>query len=283
GLLVALALLLLAGVNGARSLRADQARAHALAGLHLSAVVAGGATSLVGGPRVSLEIDLQADNRTDVHLRSLSADRGWRLAGARPDVLVHGLGQSLVFERQVDCRAATAPPQHLHLTVGLDGVGVRQLEVLVSESRPGAYPGGPYFCGDLDASQSLALVTSNLSGVQDHSTVTLGLVNASLHPVTARGVSLRGFALTSRAPFPFTLPGRRPGILRPGLLAARLVVLDARVADCGRARAYLDAAQQSLSPDVIDVAVDGHGGPGTASLELPGLAAHLGAVWRVSC
>jgi hypothetical protein len=281
---LALAGLLLAGTAAAHAQRAQHRLSDLVNGLRLAAAVtSSGPSRGPGAPGLVVEVTLSSDNTADVRLGSVVADNGWLLIGAAPRILVHGSGTNLTFERELDCTATVPAPGRLSLQVTVAGASTRTLQVAVADDVAGVAPESAALCGDLDAVESLVVLSSSVMTVRNHSAIGAGLANIGLEKLVVSDVRFGGFTFRPTRPLPLVLPGRAPGVLRLEHLATHQLRLDARVANCALAQDSLHTAEYLGAPDVIEFVVSGRGSRRVVSLEVRGVEAFLARQWHVTC
>jgi hypothetical protein len=283
-LTLALATLLLAGTATAHTQRAQQHVRDLVAGLRLAAVVTSAGTSRgPGAPSLVVDVALSSDETADVTLGSVEADHGWQLIGAAPRVLVHGSGASLTFEREMDCRSTVLAPEHLSLQVTVAGARTRTLDVAVAADLMGVGSESASLCGDLDAVESLVVLSSSVTSFGNHSAIAAGLANIGVQSLTVQDVRVAGFTFKPSRPLPLVVPGREPGVLRPERLVVHELDLDARVSSCVIARDALHTSEYLGAPDVIEVFVVGRGTRHLVPVEVRGIEAFLARQWQITC
>jgi hypothetical protein len=202
-------------------------------------------------------VGVATDHRIAVVL-SLHSATGAKLVDAQ----VTGLGWEAVHHRSVglvravDCTGDPPLPTSADAIVELHGQR-RAVDLL---SDPGLLDvvlrTGREACGDVDARRALTMKASGTVRVPGGLQLALVVTNRSAHLVTLRRVSVGRLHLRTSKPV--------PAVLRPGSTLRMIVVLDAR--GCGR------------PAPVVEVLVDGRGGPArltVSSADLPQLAARI--------
>ncbi|MCW2600847.1 MAG: hypothetical protein JWM02_2676 [Frankiales bacterium] len=281
---LAVVVLLVAGTGAVRELQDRRHLRQLVEGLRLAAVV----TSLepAGGraPQgLLLDVAVSSDRPPDVTLDQAQADRGWVVVGMAPSRLEPGSPASLLLERDIDCSSRVLAPESLTLQVTVSGARPRTLELPLGGDIAGVALDTAYFCGNLDAVQSLVVISSSVTFLGTRGLVVARLADVAVADLVVEAVNVRGFTFRPSRPLPLRLQGRAPGALRRERLASRELTLDARVTDCGAARVVLDAAERSDTPDEVDVLVRGRGGRGLAPLDIRGVEAFLANLWQITC
>ena len=208
-------------------------------------------------------------------IQGVSVDHGWQVVpGGFGSVLAAGGSRALTLRREVDCTGPVRPPGEL--TVHLLGrtAHVRLSRVAVSDAD---------VCGRLPAKAALRVNAASIYREAGRSLVVLRLGNVSLQAVSVQAVTFPGFVLTPDQPLPATLPGRAPGVLDPAALADLPLTLRAGVADCAVALQVITDAESNSSPDVLEVSVDGSGGPALTRLVVRGLEDFMAQQLRSEC
>jgi hypothetical protein len=271
---VAVLLLLLVALAGARALHAGQRETGRLAALHLVAVPTGGGPVL--GSRdsfMSLELLLTGSPDEALPLRRFGVDHGWRSTGAEPRAFA--TGQRLFLRHPLDCGREVVLPQRLTLLVAVGGAA-RTLLVPVAQAAAGTVADLREVCGRLTVAQSLSLVSS-----RGPVPVVLELANTSLDGLTLEALRADGFAFRAVPPLPLRLEGRAAGILRFGALTRHRLRVEAAVTDCTRARASL--LRGAGRAGVVDAVVSRPGERAAATLAGQGLEVLLQQKWLAAC
>ena len=225
-----------------------------------------------------LDVVLSARRTVAVGAGSVRADQGWQSDGSDPAVI--GPESHMRLRHEITCDARVLPPRLLSLNVVLPGGDRRRLPVKIIGS---SVIDTTSFCGDLDATRSLFLVSSSVTALGVHTSVQVELADVGLQGLAVDALQFTGFALRPQLPLPVELSGRDPGVLDRHRLRSLRVTLDAQVVDCPVARQALDAAERGGSPDVVQVVVVGRGGRGLAPLTVRGIEAFLAKQWRLVC
>lgn len=265
-LATAVALLLVAGLSSSARLKDQRSQDRALRTLRVSASAV---DAQVRDSRVELVLLAGATRRVTV---SDVRGSGWSLPRAS-ELPAQDL-TGLTIQHPLDCTRPLEVPHDLTVTAddgrlrGRVGVEVRGVLPLAERALHAA-------CGDVDADEALVLVGSSIVRGPQETTVGLRLSNAGTQEVRVLRVRYPGFALVSGTDLPATLPGRNATVQDAEL---RVVLRD-----CGEARAALDLSRSSYPVDLLEVDVDGRGGPGTARLDVRGVVAYLEQAWQEGC
>lgn len=218
---------------------------------------------------------MSARGSEDRVVQGVSVDHGWQVVpGGFGGVLAAGATQALTLRREVDCTGPVRSPGELTVHLAGRTAHLRLTPVPVSDAD---------LCGRLPAEHALRVNAASIYREAGRSLVVLRLGNASLQAVTIRDVTFPGFDLTPDQPLPVTLPGRTPGVLDLATLADVPLTFRAGVADCAVARQVIAEAERSNSPDALEVAVDGSGGPALTRLVVRGVEDFLAQQLRAEC
>ena len=265
-LATAVVLLLVAGLSSSARLRGQASAARALRALHVSVSAM---DVRVRDSRV--ELLLLAGATRGIRLSDVRGS-GWSLPATTP-VPAHDLS-GLTLSHPLDCTTPLEVPRDLTATAD-DGRLRGRVSLEVRSVLPLAERALHAACGDVDADEALVLVGSSITRGPRETTVGLRLSNLGDQDLRVLRVRYPGFALVSGTDLPLTLPARGAQVRDAELR----VVLQ----DCGRARSALDLSKSSFLVDLLEVDVDGRGGPGTARLDVRGVLAYLEAAWQEGC
>lgn len=282
---LALVLLLLAAAVAGSRLRADARVTRLLAASDVRAELVTGrvaATTPTGGTAITA-LRVTSAAGPDLPVVAVRADLGWE-AQVLPDAVLRPGGELLVgLERPVTCSSRPRLPSRLSLTLAVPGTDQRTVVVPVRGTAYGVREQAAVLCGDLDARDAVIVTGSSARSDGDGTLLELALANRSTSPARVLGGSYAGFQVTFTERLPLVLAGRPPGPSDGSGLSATVLRARVRLVDCGAARAALDRAARQRPPDLLDVDVDGRGGPGVAQLDVRGLLAYLEGDWQEAC
>jgi hypothetical protein len=276
-------LLLLVAFGVARDLRTARSVRSIVAGLQLRASTATSVTTFAGGSSwVLLDLDLAADPRHDLRIRSVTADHGWDVVDSAPATLYAGATVGVTVRRALVCVAPLPRPQHLTLVLGFAGDRRRTVAVPVTSTGSRDLAQSDYLCGRLDAARSLELTSTSRTTHAGRSAMELHLADRGLSDLVVHDLRFPGFSFRASSPLPLALAGRAPGPLQEGL-PSRPLQVQAAVSDCATAGRALEAAVHAGTPDQVQAVVSGQGGGGLAPLVVSGLTSYLDQQWRARC
>lgn len=270
---VAIAAVLVAGLNSTGAVR-EQAR---LGRLSVTAVLGGAVNE---GSGLSARLRLVVDGAAQVI--AVRADNGWRTVGAPVFSAGDDSRSSQLLARDVDCTGTVQAPSTVTVTAQAPS-GARRTVVAQVREAEGVERAARTLCGDVDAAGALLVAGTGLLRTESGTRLELRLLNLSTAPLTVVSVGYPGVGMLPAGPLPLVLPGRAAGRLDLRDLQPQLLLLTSRIEDCDAMHAALDAGQRDLPPDLLDVRLDGRGGPVRSRVEVPGLHAYLKADEIASC
>jgi hypothetical protein len=237
--------------------------------------------TIVSNPSyVLLQVAVTGVPAQDVRAGRVTADQGWQVPPQQEGDLYDGTVVTLLHP--VLCTAKDRLPTTLTVSATVGG-RARTLVVPVEDDEEGADALLTGLCTVLAPEDAVALVTSTVTAEGDHSRLTARLRNLSRQASTVAGVGFRGFSFRPSHPLPLLLPARRSAALVDDPTEVQELVLDAAVADCGIARAALDAAHASTDFDQVTLTVRSNGREGFSTVVVRGIDDYLETQWQGAC